>query len=263
MTDATAGQNAEQELDRITNRIIQLCDDALAQGRPYLVSRLGLDLGRDVQNLKILTDKKLVEFIRSHEVLKKRYTVVPVEGRQNVLVVVRAKDETPAIEAHEVEPRSEPRYHYRFWAAFAVPSNGQSRFIDPTRFIFKTFSEKDVVPSHWIPIEEDLIAPEKCENRDDVIKGNINAWLTKHNIDKSRFLHNARPVQMAQKSLLLSVIEALDRRQLQSTSMTLDVIATLLGKKLLCTPSLFLLDCRPGEAILEPFLRAALFQMAI
>ena len=130
LTDAPAGQNAEQELERISNRIIQLCDDALAQGRPYLVSRLGLDLGRDVQNLKLLTDKKLVEFIRSHEALKKRYTVAPVEGRQNVLVVVRSKDETPAIKARtiEVEPRSEPRYHYRFWAAFAVPSNGQSRF---------------------------------------------------------------------------------------------------------------------------------------
>ena len=233
LTDTTSSENVEETLERIAQRIIQLCDDPLRHGRPYLVSRLGLDLGKDVHDLRRLTDKRLVEFIQSYEPLKARYNVVPVGDRKNVFAIVPAIETAPLMEAGVVsfEPSAEPRYHYRFWAAFAVPSDGRRRFFNLTQLIFKGFSETEDVPSEWIPIEDEFIAPAKAENRDELITRNIASWLKEHGVEKTRVLHRARPVQLPQKSLLLSVIEALDKRQLQSTSMTLDVVATLLEKK--------------------------------
>lgn len=240
LTDTASPQDTGQEIQRISDRIVKLCETALAQGRPYLLSQLGLDLGKDVQTLKILTGKKLREFIRDYEPLRKCYRVAPVEGRQNAFAIVRNEGEasnegeTPAVQAQpvEIEPHPEPKYHYRFWAAFAVPSDGKRRFFDPNQLVFKNLSEGVDLPINWIPIEDEFVAPAEIEHRDEIIKENIDKWLTRHKVDKSRFLHHARPVEMsAQSSLLLSVIEALDRKQLQSTSLTLDVVAALLGKK--------------------------------
>jgi hypothetical protein len=233
LIDAGAVQNSADEIHRISDRIVQLCEASLAQGKPYLLSQLGVDLGRDVQLLKALTGKKLAEFIRSDKTLNTRYRIAPVENRLGAYAIVKSAAEPIETEVSpvQIEPRPEPRYHYRFWAAFSVPSDGKHRFLSLDDFMFKNFSEGITPPTDWIAVEDEFIAPLGVANRDNVIKHNINAWLDRHEVDKARVLQKAKPVKLPDKSLLSAVIEALDRRQLQSTSLTLDVVATLLEKK--------------------------------
>lgn len=226
---------ANEDERRIAQRIIELCEAAFGEGKPYvLLSRLGLDLGEDVKNIKYMTGRGLAEFVRKCELLRE-YSLVQVGTTTNILAIVKAsaaqggQTESLAVPASQSAP--EARYHYRFWAAFSVPWSHGTRYLDLANFVFKDL-DGDVAPAGWVKIEQEFIAPKEAEKRDQLIKGNIERWLVSHDMERDRFLQNAKPSVSVERSLLSALIDSLDRRQLQSTVLPLDVIASLFNKKL-------------------------------
>jgi hypothetical protein len=227
------------EIDRIAARIRQLCEGGIASGRVYLLSRLGLELGEDVKRLKLLTGgANLAGFVRGHPALQS-FELVPTIEAPNVLAVVK-KSQSEGVSSEVAAPRPvtlparsafESRYHYRFWAAFSVPLQNGRRFIDPANFVFRHLEESEQPPEGWLEIEAEYIAPESAPNRDERIKENISRWLQKNGLDRSAFLHDAKTPSSPQQNLLSLMLDVLDKRQLQSTTMSLDVIAALLKKR--------------------------------
>src|SRR5215204_528591 len=133
---------AAGELARIETKIAQLCKAALERAPHYLLSELGKDLGEDVRRLKALTKQTLVDFV--HERLPDMFQVVGVGKHKNVFAVIRAErhvNAEPTDEAPElplvIGVAKKPRYNPRFWAAFAVPSNGLPRYLNLQDLTFR------------------------------------------------------------------------------------------------------------------------------
>lgn len=239
---------ADAELSQIEAKVAALCEGGLAGRAYYLLSELGKALGEDLVRLKVLSKLKLAEFIEAR--LADRFAVITVERFGNVRAVVLAGSvSTSATEPSSVAvaPTATPqttsaekhRYHYRFWAAFAVPGSGRTRYLDPEEL---TFEDRDPTeaPEGHLEIPSDLIAPQGIERRDDAILSNIDRWLSANNLSRDRFLESynrsrltkSPPLQRQEATALDVMIAALDRRQLAATSLSLDVVAALLKKRI-------------------------------
>lgn len=228
-----------EELAEIEKKIRGLCDTFLERenGRPYLLSRLGADLGEDARRLKLLSGRSLARFIA--ERLSEDYSIVLGGQHHNVQALVRANgsESSPSqvVVGDHSQPETQiekgPRYHYRFWAAFSVPLKSEKRFVSLRDFYF-TDSEPSV--GEYTEIEEKYIAPEQLENRDEWIRQSVESWIAEHNLPRERFLARAdgpTPGRSTGHSLLEAVIQALDKRQLNSVALPLDVVAELLRKR--------------------------------
>lgn len=235
-------EEAAAALEPIKAKAIELASTALQERSVYLLSELGAALGNDLRTLKIITRGGLVDFVRTHMsdrfqlILTGKhsniYAIIPVEGAQAAPVsAVRHERET------EQKPRH-PRYHYRFWAAFSVPPSGEMRFLKLSDFTFDDLDESQPEPPNSLPIPTELIAPEEVEHRDELIASNINRWLEGNKLAPDQFLASAKRWSPASQvaplgtSVLDILISSLDRRQLQSSNLSLDVIATLLRKRI-------------------------------
>jgi hypothetical protein len=220
----------DTEIERIKSRLVALCDEALASEDSYLLSRLGVDLGKDAKTLSLLSGHRLAEFIRTQ--LSDRYQVVSVVGLPHIFAVVRTNKQTPGAQAAPIPPpsKTELRYNYRFWAAFSVPPKGVARYLDPENLIFKDLAAGESPPLNWINIDIQFIAPATAPNRDQLIKASIESWLSKYSQDKSRFLHGSEQKVFDGKSLLALMLDELDSGQLKTTSLTMDVIKALSNK---------------------------------
>lgn len=224
----------QEELERIAEKIVALAKARKGERKPYLVSALGIDLGDDLRTLKSLTNKGLNEFIQSR--LSDRVTLVRLGAHNNVTAIIDGVlDGADLAEAAAVVAEPKKRFHYRFWAAFSVPMQGEVRVLDPEKFIFEDVANADV-PADALTIEAPSIAPPDVDNRDVLIKQNIQAWLGAHGLREDRFTAAKRlprsPLAMTKAAmddnLLEAMLSALDKRQLQSTSFSLDVVQTLL-----------------------------------
>lgn len=230
MTD----ESQQQEVERIAAKIIALAEARNGQGQPYLVSALGIDLGEDLRTLKILTSKGLNDFILDR--LSDKITLVRLGAHRNVTAIIEgAAASNSTTEGSILGKRDQKRrFHYRFWAAFSVPPKGEVRVLDPEDLTFDDVAESGV-PDGKLAIGNDFIPPAEAENRDEQIKANISKWLEANALPEDRFLApNRLPSLPAGAqirnggSLLDSLIAALDRKQLQTVSLPLDVVATLL-----------------------------------
>lgn len=225
----------QADLERIQRRIVTLCDSALEQNESYLLSKLGADLGKDAKMLFGITGLKLRQFIQAN--MSDKYQVVSVVGLPHIFAVVRANGaggRTIAVVPQATAmPRSEPRYHFRFWAAFSVPSKSTPRYLNPNDMFFKDIATGENPPPNWLLIDEEFIAPPTVSDRDALIKANIEKWLAKNSFDHSDFLQDASKLSRpaAHGNLLGAVLSALDRRQLESASLPLDVVAALFNKR--------------------------------
>lgn len=224
--------NQEKELARIAEKIVGLAEARKDERRPYLVSALGIDLGEDLRRLKLLTNQGLNEFIKSR--LTGRVTLVWLGDHQNVAAIIFGSVDPTTVELPKISDEEKKRFQFRFWAAFSVPPEKDVRVLNMDNFTFEDFARDDV-PEDAVTIDHALIAPSEEKDRDALIKSNIYKWLASKELPEERFLAPQKLLRPAIKSmvstkgsLLELLITALDRKQLQSTSLSLDVIATLL-----------------------------------
>jgi hypothetical protein len=226
----------DAELQRIETKIIELAEAYLISGRPYLLSKLGIDLGEDLRKLKSLTSESLAQFISNR--LANRFSVALTGQHNNIQALVRAVEANIAPETIESLVRTHregPRYNYRFWAAFSVPLQRKYRFLNMNDL---TFHDGDSRPDggDYIEVEAEFIAPEVADERDKLISSNIQSWLAKRELPANRFYAKSRgEIEGSQgsagRSLLELMVEALDRRQLSNVNLPLDVVAELMKKR--------------------------------
>jgi hypothetical protein len=227
-------------LNAIAAKIENLTDAALNTRSFYRLSDLGIDLAGDLLTLKILTKKPLSDFIRDR--LADKFSIILSGQYKNVQALVRNANSpngsTPVIlvDKHDDvnEARQNPRYNYRFWAAFSVPYREGKRMLNLKDFTFQDMPSDGTPLEGHLEIPHDLIAPSAVKDRDKLITENISKWIDANGLEKSDF-YAVRVQKDVLASTGLSVLEAfiaaLDQRQLSNNSLTLDVIAALMRKR--------------------------------
>jgi len=222
------------ELSRIEKKVEGLADAEIATTcQPYLLSKLGKDLGADLKIIK-QEAKSLADFIKSR--FPDKYEIIITGDYKNIqsIILKNARDVAyKATEEKEEEKKTE-RFNYRFWAAFSVPLEGDSRFLNIENFTFED-TQSSPSSSHEL-IEPEYIAPTDIKERDKAIAQNIHRWIEQRGFKTEQFLarpHFGRSASASggqARTLLHAVIETLDKKQLSSVSLPLDVVATLLNK---------------------------------
>lgn len=237
MTDSN-----EPELDALAARIDAISEEALKQDGSLLLSRLGGRLGADLTALR-QNGKSLGAFLL--ERFPDKYSLIKTGIHNNVLMIVDASDSAlaAAISAPDSNsvyavPKSfqHPRYNKHFWAAFSVPPTKKYRYVDLNTLLFRE-SDEDNKSSSEIEVKIELIPAADAEDRDDLINRSITRWIEENKLDHSKFLRPTpispiHPQVFSGRSVLTALIEVLDKRQLQSTSLSLDVVQTLINKKI-------------------------------
>ncbi|QWG17847.1 hypothetical protein KMZ68_23320 [Bradyrhizobium sediminis] len=235
----------DNNIERIATKIEALSEAALSARSSYLLSELGKDLGPDLSTLKLLTKKPLSAFIR--ERFSDKFTVALTGEFKNVQTLIRSpnslveQQEQPLLTLSEkfvfetqVSSKPSPRFNYRFWAAFSVPYREGKRFLNLTDFKFQDLTSGDAPEGH-VEIPPSFIVAPDIRDRDKLITDNINRWIEENGFDKSDF-YQTRPHRESiqthsNASVLEAVIASLDHRQLSNTSMSLDVVAALMRKR--------------------------------
>lgn len=224
------------DLDRIEILISTLSDAVIDTGQPYLLSKLGKDLGEDLRRLKEITGKPLAQFLVDR--FSDKYALVMTGAHNNVQAIVRAVDgelankDVPVVEKAQ---STRPRFNYRFWAAFSVPLISGRRYLNREDFLFRDLENKPA--GNFIEIEREYIAPEEIDDRNEIIKDNIEKWIRAHGFRIDDFTmrsprkESKATVQTGGRTALDLVIEALDAKQLANTSLSMDVVASLLRKR--------------------------------
>ncbi|MGQ3049840.1 MAG: hypothetical protein ACT6Q8_24305 [Niveispirillum sp.] len=220
-------QDSSSEINRIAEKIITLTKAHKGDPSPYLVSALGIELGSDLKTLKNLTHKGLNDFIQTH--LSDRVTLIRLGAHRNVTAVIDAADNPEGFAQLQGPDREQnPRFHYRFWAAFSVPPKNEVRILNPDDLTFYDAPKADV-PAGALTISTDLVVAINAEHRNEKIKASIATWLAETGLPEERFRVGKRNQVLPPKgSLLEAMITALDHRQLQSTKLSLDVVSVLL-----------------------------------
>lgn len=218
-------------LNRIAEKIAELADARIRNGEPYLLSALGADLGEDLSLLKLLNKKGLSDFIQLRHC--ERFTVVRLGVHGNVTGLIKKSSLSSSTDQATIsEVKHNQRFHYRFWAAFSVPSTNEARVLNREDFTFTDLPAAEV-PEGSLTISNDLIVDIGAAERDVKIMENIEKWLLAKGLSKDEFMALKRASRLpltrqSSGSLLHAIVAALDQRQLQSTTMNLDVVATLL-----------------------------------
>jgi hypothetical protein len=223
-------EGTDEELERIAKRVESLVDEGKELHPKYLVSALGIALGEDLKILKRLTNRGLNDFIESR--LSHRFKLERMGIHGNITAVVDGSVNSATPQEPTSSREQSPRFHPRFWAAFSVPAKGDSvRILNKDDFRFEDVPSEEA-PKGELTIAKDLIVSADEDRRDEKIKANIASWLDQNGLPVDKFQASKRAhsqtVHQQTGSLLEAVIAALDRRQLQSNTLTLDVIATLL-----------------------------------
>lgn len=229
--------DAEAELEKIAERVSALCDAGQKSGRPYYISALGIELGEDLAKIKLLTKSGLADFVRNR--LADKFELVRFGSHGNVLAIIPVGGSLPVQEEAEdgaiLDSQGRPKFHYRLWAAFSVPPSSSARFLRLDDLTFVDTDADSPPDEGALLIPTEMIPSGDLPRRDDVIWQNLTRWLQDNKLPPERFYARAKRVPKAPKppisaggSLLEAIIGTLDRRQLQSTQMSLDAISALL-----------------------------------
>jgi hypothetical protein len=230
LEDVMASEETDKELERIARRVESLVDDGKEEHPKYLVSALGIALGDDLKTLKRITNRGLNDFIESR--LSHRFRLERTGVHRNITAVVDRSVDSATLQMPTSTREQNPRFHPRFWAAFSVPAHGDHvRVLNQDDLTFKDVPSEEA-PKDVLTVPNDLIVSADENRRDEKIKANIAIWLGKNGLAANKFLASkgagSQTFNRQTDSLLAAVIAALDHRQLQSNTLTLDAIATLL-----------------------------------
>lgn len=220
----------DKELERIAKRVESLVDGAKERHPIYLSSALGVALDEDLKILKQLTNRGLNDFIRSR--LSHRFKLEPMGIHGNLTAVVDKSVDSATLQMPTSPQEQNPRFHPSFWAAFSVPAKGDHvRILNRDDFTFQDVPSEEAC-NGGLTIAKDLIVSADEDQRVEKIKANILRWVDQNGLNVNKFQAskraNSQTFHQQTESLLEAIIVALDRRQLQSNTLTLDVIATLL-----------------------------------
>lgn len=230
LEDVLSNEETDKELERIAKRVEGLVDEGRELHPKFLVSALGIALGEDLKTLKRLTNRGLNDFIESR--LSHRFRLERMGVHGNITAVVDRSVDPATLQRPTSSREQNPRFHPRFWAAFSVPAKGDHvRIFNQDDLTFRDVPSEDA-PNGELTIAKHLIVPADEDGRDEKIKANIATWLEQNGLRTDKFQASKRvslqTVHQEAGSLLEAIILALDRRQLQSNTLTLDAIATLL-----------------------------------
>jgi hypothetical protein len=228
--DVLTSEETDKELERIAKRVESLVDEGKQLHSKYLVSALGIALGEDLKRLKQLTNRGLNDFIESR--LSHRFTLERTGIHGNITAVVDRSVDSATLQSPTSSRGRNPRFHPRFWAAFSVPAKDDHvRILNHDDLTFKDVLSEEASKGE-LTIPKDLIVSADEDRRDEKIRANIAIWLDQNGLHEDKFQASkrARSQTFNQQtgSLLEAIVAALDRRQLQSNTLTLDAIATLL-----------------------------------
>lgn len=221
------------ELEKITQKIDTLARAELSSGQPYLLSKLGMDIGPDLKIIK-QSGMSLTEFIDQR--LSDRYKLIFTGIHRNIqsLILAEAQAEADAPTLSDTaKPRPE-RFNYRFWAAFSVPLASQTRFLNTENFTFVDEDSKPVGP--YEVIDAAYIAEQNIQKRDEKILENIYRWIDDKGFEVAQFLAKNRiksghsTAASHQKTLLHAFLEVLDNKHISTLTLPLDVVAAMLKK---------------------------------
>jgi hypothetical protein len=201
----------------------------------YLLSKLGKDLGEDVNLIKD-SGYTLGSFIKDRF---SEYDIVLTGKFENVQALVKKQISSQvikAVTAVNTAPSNNVRFHPRFWAAFAVPHTADTRYINMDDF---SFVDQPNIPSagKYLKVEPKYIVEANLDNRDKAILSKIYEWLADNGLGADQFVAKKRLRGMggtgalSSQTLMHAMLDALDKRQLASVSLPLDVVATLLGHR--------------------------------
>ena len=226
MADMTPDEQTS-EIARIKERITDLIESHFNRGESILyLSKLGIELGDDRPRLEKLTQRKLGQFLKDDP---GEFEVGVTGQHKNILYLM------PKGQSLDSIPPPSPRYARRFWAAFArpLPTEETQRFINISTFFFGPDAEqlKQEGASDIRPIDAEYISAESGSGGVVGIADRIKKWLKAQGLDERAFLAENDSATTKERSLLISIISALDAGQLSRVSLPLDVVKTLLERR--------------------------------
>jgi hypothetical protein len=221
------------DLSEFDKQIAAFADEKFAKGEPCFISALGIALGDQLRQMRAATGLGLGEYVR--EKLSDVYDLIEVKPN-TVALWPKGRPQTEAFQVAASRPSRASttptrRFLPWFWQAFAVPNAGRSRFYDP---VSHTVSEApDEASKEAVEIPASFIRSDESPFNVKEIQGRIIEWLSENKLDANRFREPAGAAIEREHavSLLDALIAALDKKQLQSFSLPMDVIATLAARK--------------------------------
>jgi hypothetical protein len=227
----------EDEVAALKSRIQDVLNERLDDKPAILLSELGVTLGSDLGRIKLLTGKRLTDFVTEQFSGIYRVARIPNHGNAYVVVPASASDEdVAAMRIAEIKPKSDvpdsgPRFRPVFWAAFSKPVTGGRRFLSVDPLEFMDVEGPPVDQGSWYEITPDLIPDEGIEGRDVQIAENIQRWLSANGLSADPFKLKPAHVETAAPgrriTLLQAVISCLDLAQQRQISLPLDVVKRL------------------------------------
>jgi hypothetical protein len=227
MTDAT---NPDVDLAAINEKIVTLVEAKLAKGQPALINPLGISLGNALGVLKAATGQSLLEYIQ--KTFSDRYQVILVKENTQGLWHVGQAYEQAVRDFVGRPPRPAPRrFVSSFWDAFIEPLKGARRFYSQGE---ARFVDADLAPSpEWREIPVDLIYKPGEDRNVREVHRHISEWFERTGEAPDQYLTEV-PVETraeAGRSVLDLLVASLTPKQLQSVTMSLDVVAELARRR--------------------------------
>lgn len=230
-------QGDNDPVEKLKDKILGIWS---TEGEPlfYPLSNLGSQLGYELKVLQNSTGMKLAEFIKNH--LSDRLKVVDYGDKGNLRAIVAAGNDISGddISTASSSQASFKRFHRALWAAFIVPIDGEKRLFNIESRSFRDIGlvESHVENNEFTVRSEDVVGSGAKENHGQIAK-NIMAWLQRNNLKVDDFLENGlqNEKMTSQRSgknttALEILILSLNSAQLKSTTLSLDVIASLAAR---------------------------------
>lgn len=227
MTDTTP---FHADLTAINERIVELVEAKVSKGQPALINQLGISLGSQLGILKAATGKNLLEYVQQN--FRDRYQVILVkENTQGLWPIGQAYEQ--AVRAFASKPaRSAPRrFVSSFWNAFIEPLTSARRFYS---LVEARFVDGDAPPSpDWLEISADLIYKAGDDRNVRDVHRHISDWFDRTGENPDHYLIEVpvEPKGETGRSVLDLLVTSLTPKQLQSVTMSLDVVAELARRR--------------------------------
>lgn len=236
MTDkaATADSAALSELETIKSKLAAYIDDELHRRQPVYLSALGVAMQEELSRVKALTGQTVGVLIEKE--FSGRYQIARLGPHKNILALYKLGQEPTSVDPTSVEKSPGSKgvlFTRQLWLAFAVPITTPYRYIDLKTLSFSD-AEQSVAPDGWILIDREYLREATDVHDPKLIAQNIVTWCAKNGVDPTLYLLKQKAPasdHIAGRSVLEMMLSTLDRRQLQSVSLPLDVVDALLRSR--------------------------------